>query len=219
MYTYLLHKTCSDVELNKTSAKLGTFNLWSLWDWGLVLFKPPNWEVHDANSELQLANFMEAMFGPLRILKDEDHEHGPSAGVFLGQKNYGSISEIFGVKWLELSMFAVVVRGLFSFILQFPSAKYCEGSKSHPVKDMEVLQISESGCFKRIQKTTNKMQKDAMMQSMSFCLPNWLTSGEVTVFWKFSPPSTPPHAELVDKFQCSTEVSCIAWMSQVRDWF
>lgn len=40
--------------------------------------------MHDANSELQLANFMEAMFGPLRILKDEDHEHGFFlAGAFL----------------------------------------------------------------------------------------------------------------------------------------
>ena len=43
--------------------------------------------MHDANSELQLANFMEAMFGPLTILKDEDHEHGTWAGVFLvGEK-------------------------------------------------------------------------------------------------------------------------------------
>ena len=65
------------LSLKKNFSKLGTFNLWSLGgDWGLVLFKPPNWEVHDANSELQLANFMKAMFGPLRILKDEDHEHG-----------------------------------------------------------------------------------------------------------------------------------------------
>ena len=38
--------------------------------------------MHDANSELQLANFMEAMFGPLRILKDEDHEHGFWAVLF-----------------------------------------------------------------------------------------------------------------------------------------
>lgn len=48
---------------------------------GVVLFKPPDWEVHDENSELQLSSFMEAMFGRLKILRDEQHEHGPGLGM------------------------------------------------------------------------------------------------------------------------------------------
>jgi len=53
----------------------------------VVLFKPPDWEVHDENSELQLAGFMEAMFGPLKILKDEQHEHGFWAVLLLNHLN------------------------------------------------------------------------------------------------------------------------------------
>lgn len=41
-----------------------------------MVFKPPDWEVHDANAELQLAEFIEAVYGRLPILKDEQHEHG-----------------------------------------------------------------------------------------------------------------------------------------------
>lgn len=66
-------------------------------------------------------------------------------------------------------MLAVVVRGLF-FIhsTKFQVQSIVKGAKCHPVKDMEVLQISESGCVERIQKkTTNMMQKDAMIQSIS----------------------------------------------------
>ncbi|CAJ1455295.1 unnamed protein product [Effrenium voratum] len=61
----------------------------------VVLFKPPDWEVHDANSIFQLAGFMEAMFGPLPILRDEHHEHGflhrldvPSSGLILAAKSF-----------------------------------------------------------------------------------------------------------------------------------
>ncbi|CAK9073428.1 unnamed protein product [Durusdinium trenchii] len=61
----------------------------------VVLFKPPDWEVHDANAELQLASFMEAMFGKLPILRDEAHEHGflhrldvPSSGLILAAKSF-----------------------------------------------------------------------------------------------------------------------------------
>ena len=113
-----------------------TFNLWSLWDWGLVLFKPPNWEVHDANSELQLANFMEAMFGPLTILKDEDHEHGTWAGAFLvGEKQRSGkgrkrFRDVWNLWCPMIGTFNVSsCSEKFVFILRFPSAKYCEGRK------------------------------------------------------------------------------------------
>lgn len=91
-------------------------------------------------------------------------------------------------------------RFVFHSFYKIPSAKCCEGSKSHPVKDMEVFQISESGCFKRIQKTTNMMQKDAMIQSISNVPPKLAHKWWSHSFLEILPTLSPPHADLVEKF-------------------
>lgn len=112
-------------------------------------------------------------------------------------------------------------RFIFHSFYKIPSAKYCEGSKMSSSERYGGSSNLRKWMCRKDSKKNYKHDAKRCNDTKHFttCLPNWLTSGEVTVFWKFSPPSPPPQAELVEKLHCSTEVSCIAWMSQVRDWF
>ncbi|CAE8590607.1 unnamed protein product [Polarella glacialis] len=62
----------------------------------LVIFKPPGWEVHNQNTDLQLSSFLQATLGKrFAILRDEGHQCGflhrldlPSSGLILAAKTY-----------------------------------------------------------------------------------------------------------------------------------
>jgi len=82
-------------------------------------------------------------------------------------------------------------RCVFIHSTKFQVQSVVKGAKCHPVKDMEVLQISEKWMFQKDSKknTSHDAKRCNDTKHFTTCLPNWLTSGEVTVFWKFSPPS------------------------------
>lgn len=59
-------------------------------------------------------------------------------------------------------------RCVFIHSTKFQVQSVVKGAKCHPVKDMEVLQISEKWMFQKDSKKTQAMmQKDAMIQSIS----------------------------------------------------
>ncbi|CAE8591706.1 unnamed protein product [Polarella glacialis] len=62
----------------------------------LAIFKPPGWEVHGQDTELQLSSFLQATLGKhFAIVHDEEHQCGflhrldlPSSGLVLAAKTY-----------------------------------------------------------------------------------------------------------------------------------
>ncbi|CAE8656581.1 unnamed protein product [Polarella glacialis] len=62
----------------------------------LAIFKPPGWEVHGQDTELQLSSFLQATLGKhFAIVRDEEHQCGflhrldlPSSGLVLAAKTY-----------------------------------------------------------------------------------------------------------------------------------